>query len=442
MHRADDARLARRLAAALDGRAEPTGELAALVSVLEAAAAQARIDVGGDETERALAAARPAPAARRAHRRVPVLVLAIGLAVAAAALVLAWPFGGAATRDVQAQALAALGGRGSVLEVTERIVQGRAGGSAVSTRTGWIDPSRGLAGWTQRTAAGRVVDETLVRRGAITRYDPATRSAVLAVSCRGLATGCAPAVDPVAVYRQALLRVAATSARTVSFRGRSAYRFSLPVTRLADATRIVQVVTLDAHTLLPERIEWLTSAASGGGHAIAVIDVTAVTVLRRDLAPADAFTLPLPRGTAITQVAPSGQPVRLVSVSRITAAQARVLRPTLLWLGDRDGRFPLTSISRYRYTGGDAVLMRYGPLRVWNYGPVIPPALLGDLAVPVKQFPVGPRTARLYATTGGAFAVETDRPGGTVAIVAPVRRSGAALGALAHLRPITRGSPG
>jgi hypothetical protein len=82
------------------------------------------------------------------------------------------------------------------------------------------------------------------------------------------------------------------------------------------------------------------------------------------------------------------------------------------------------------------VLMRYGPLRVWNYGPVIPPALLGDLAVPVKQFPVGPRTARLYATTGGAFAVETDRPGGTVAILAPVRRSGAALSALARLRPM------
>jgi len=280
------------------------------------------------------------------------------------------------------------------------------------------------------------VDETLDRRGAITRYDPATRSAILTSSCRGLATGCATAVDPIAVYRQALLRVAAASARTVTFRGRSAYRFWLPVTRLADATRIAQVVTLDARTLLPERIEWRAVGASGRTRTIAVIDVGAVTVLGRDLAPADAFTLPLPRGTAITQLAPSGRPVRLVSVSRLTVAQARALRPALLWLGGRDRGFPLTAITLYRYDGGVAVLMRYGPLRVWNYGPVIPPPLVGDLTVPVKQFPLGARTARLYATTGGVFAVETDRAGGTVAILAPARRSGAAVSAIARLRPM------
>jgi hypothetical protein len=323
-----------------------------------------------------------------------------------------------------------------VLEVTERVVPGPAGGFAASTRTGWIDPSRGLARWTQRTAVGRMVDETLDRRGAITRYDPATRSAVIAASCRGLATGCASAVDPIAVYRQALLRVGATSARTVTFHGRSAYRFSLPVTPLADATRIAQVVTIDARTLLPERIAWRATGASGQTRTMAVITVGAVTVLGRDLAPSDAFTLPLPRGTAVTQLAPSGRPVRLVSVSRITVAQARAVRPTLLWLGRRDRRFPLTAITRYRYNASVAVLLRYGPLQVWNYGPVIPPALLGDLTVPIKQFPLGARTARLYATTGGVFAVETDRAGGTVAILAPAGRGGAAFSALGRLRPM------
>jgi hypothetical protein len=435
MRRGDDALLARRLADALDGRSRPTGELAAIVSVLEAAAAEARLEIGADETERALTAARPVPAARRSRRRAPAVALGLGLAVAAAvALVVAWPFGGAATRDVQAQALAALGGPGSVLEVAERIVPGPAGGFAASTRTGWIDPSRGLSRWTQHTAAGTVVDETLVRRGRITRYDPATRSAVVARSCRGLATGCATAVDPIAVYREALLRVAATSARTVTFRGRSAYRFSLPVTRLADATRIAQVVTLDARTLLPERIEWRATGAGGRERTIAVITIGPVTVLARDLAPADAFTLAVPPGTAVTQVAASGRPMRLLSAEPVSIARAGALRPPPLWLGRRAGRLRLTAITLYRYTGGDALLLRYGPLRVWDYGPVVPPPLLGDLAVPVKQFPVGGRTARLYATTGGVFAVEVDRPGGTVAVLAPAQRSGAALRAIARLR--------
>ena len=430
MRRSDDATLARRLAEALDGRAQATGELEAIVRVLEAAAAEARFGVAADETERALAAARPRP--RRAGRRWPVAAAAAAAAVVAAVLVLAWPFGAASTRDVQAQALAALGGPGSVLEVGERITPGPGGGFAASTRTGWIDPARGRALWTQSTAAGTVVDQTLVERGRVTRYDPATRSAVLAASCTALATGCASAVDPIAVYRAALLRAAATSAHTVTFHGRSAYRFSLPVTRLADATRVAQVVTIDARTLLPERIVW----QAGGGRTIAVIDIRSATVMGRDLAPSDAFSLALPPRTAITQLAASGQPVRLLGASRISVARARALRPAPDWLGPRDGRFRLGRVTRYRYTGGDAVMLRYGSLRVWSYGAVVPPALLADLAVPVKQFPVGARTARLYATAAGMFAVEVDRPGGTVVVIAPARLSSAAINALPRLRPM------
>src|SRR6185437_4229639 len=97
-----------------------------------------------------------------------------------------------------------------VLEVVERIRPGPAGGFAASTRTGWIDPTRGRAVWTQTTGAGIVVDRTLVQRGRITRYDQATNSAVVARSCAALATGCASAVDPIAVYRRVLTRFAAT----------------------------------------------------------------------------------------------------------------------------------------------------------------------------------------------------------------------------------------
>ena len=61
MPRGDDRVLARSLADALDGRAQPTGELEALVRVLEAAAAEARFDVSQAETGSA-PWPRPAPA--------------------------------------------------------------------------------------------------------------------------------------------------------------------------------------------------------------------------------------------------------------------------------------------------------------------------------------------------------------------------------------------
>ncbi len=442
MRHGDDVTLARALAEALDGRAEPTGELQAIVRVLEAAAAEARFDVAPAETERALEPARPQP--RRVRRRWPIpAAIAAGAAITlAAALVLVSPFGSSRAVDVQAQALAALGGPGAVLEVTERVAPGPAGGFAASVRTGWIDPARGRSVWTQRTAAGTVVDQTLVKPGRITRYDPATASAVVARTCAALATGCAAAVDPVAVYRQALLRVSATSARPVTFAGRSAYRFSLPVLRLADAARIAQVVTVDARTLLPERIEWRVRGPHGPARTAAVIDIEHVAAVARDLAPQDAFTLPLAPGTTVTQLAAPGRPVRLVSTRRLTLAQARALRPQIDWLGPRLRGRRLDAITLYRYNDGAAVRLRYGRLLVWNYGPVVPPPLLSRLLVPVKQIPIGRRTARLYPTAGGAFAGEIDRRGGTAVVIAPSVATSAVFVALSRLRPLPTAGAG
>jgi hypothetical protein len=436
MRRSDDTVLARRLAEALDGRERPTGELEAIVRVLEAAAAGARFDLPADETEAALAAARPRPRLRHARRIWPVAAGAAVAAAVAAVLLLASPFSSPTTVDVQAQALAALGGPGSVLEVVERISPGPGGGFPASTRTGWIDAAHGRAAWTQRTAAGTVVDQTLVTRGRITRYDPATRSAVVARSCAALTTGCASAVDPVAIYRQALLRAPAASARSVTFAGRRAYRFSLPVQRLADAARVAQVVTLDARTLLPERIEWRVQRGSGPVRTAAVIDIRRVTVVARDLAPANAFVLPLAPGTAMTQLAAPGRPVRLVATRQLSLAEARALRPGIDWLGPRFAGHRVGAITLYRYNAGVAARMRYGALVLWSYGPVVPPSLLANLLVPVKQIPVGARTARLYSTATGAFAAEIDRPGGTAVVIAPPDVAAPVIGALARLRPI------
>ncbi|HEX5251420.1 MAG TPA: hypothetical protein VFW14_17290 [Gaiellales bacterium] len=435
MRRDDDRAMARMLADALDGGEPPTGELRAIVQVLEAAAAEARLDVPAQETEAALRAARPEP---RTRRRVwPAAAVAVAVVAAAAALLLAGPFGSGPAADVQAQALAALGGRGDVLEVVERITPGPAGGFAPSTRTGWIDPTRGRAAWVQRAADGVVVDRTVVERGRITRYDPAMHTAAVAPSCAALATGCATAVDPIAVYRRALTRLAATETEAVTFRGRPAYRFALPMQRLADAARVAQIVTVDAHTLLPERIEWRVRRPGGRPHAAAVIDITKALVTPRELAPQDAFGVVLPPGTAVTELRAPGRPLRLTGTRRLTLAQARAVRPAVDWLGPRFAGHRLGAIELLRYGAGTALRLRYGPLLVWNYGPVIPPPLLGTVGAPVKQFPIGSRTARLYQTAPGGIAIEVDRPGGTVAITSARSGQAPAFSAAGRLRPIT-----
>ena len=435
MRRDDDRALARMLADALDGGEPPTDELRAIVQVLEAAAAEARLEVPAEETEQALRAARPEPRARRLIR--PAAAVAVAVVSAAAALLLAGPFGSGPAADVQAQALAALGGRGDVLEVVERITPGPAGGFTPSTRTGWIDPTRGRAAWVQRAAGGVVVDRTVVEHGRVTRYDPATHTAVVAPSCAALATGCATAVDPIAVYRRALTRLAATETEAVTFRGRPAYRFALPIQRLADAARVAQVVTVDARTLLPERIEWRVRRRGRRPQAAAVIDITKALVTPRELAPQDAFGVVLPPGTAVTELRATGRPVAISGVRRLTLSQALGVRPAIDWLGPVFAHHRLGAIELVRFGNGTAVRLRYGPLVVWNYGAVIPPPLLGTAGIPVKQFPVGSRTARLYQTASGGIAIEVDRPGGTVAVTATGAAPVPSFDAVGRLRPIT-----
>ncbi|MEP6641536.1 MAG: hypothetical protein ABJB93_06465, partial [Gaiellales bacterium] len=340
--------------------------------------------------------------------------------------------------NVQARALDALGGRGAVLEVSERIVPGPGGGFSPSTRTGWIDAARGEARWTQRTVAGTVVDETLVERSRITRYDPVTGTAVIAGSCAALATGCASAVDPLTVYRQALERVSATAATPVTFARRTAYRFSLPVQELADGVRIAQVVTVDARTLLPERIEWRERRPGDHLHTAAVIDIRDAGAVARDQVSPDEFLLTLPPKTVVTQLAAPGRPVRLLGTRRLRLSEARAFSPPLYWLGPRAAGHPLGAITLYRYNAGVAVRLRYGPLQVWDYGPVVPPPLLGNRLVPVKQIVIGAHSARVYSTVGGQLALESDRPGGTAALIGPAFTKLFFFDAIGGLRPLPR----
>ena len=246
MPRADDREAARRLAGVLDGTEPGDADLATVARVLRDAAAAARFDVlrrGGRAGPRARAGRRRRRLrAPRSRLRVAGVMLAVAAALAVA-IVLALPFTSApVTVDVQARALAALSHRGKVLSVAEVVRPGPGQSFPPSLRTGWIDIEGGRQRWTQ-SVGGTVVAETLVDHGRVTRYDPASGTAVVATSCAALASGCAEGVDPVAFYRRALVASGPlrSSARDVD--GSRVFRVVLPVQTLADRVRIVQVAT-------------------------------------------------------------------------------------------------------------------------------------------------------------------------------------------------------
>lgn len=434
MSRADEREAARLLAAVLDGAEPADADLAATARVLRDAAAAARFDLSEADVEHALERARPVPAVPPSRRRLGVAGAVLAAAVVlAAAILLVLPFtSGPVDVDVQARALAALGGRGEVLGVSEVVRPGPGAGFPVSVRTGWVDPANGRQRWTQ-TVGGTVVTETLVDHGRVTRYDPASGTAVVATSCAALASGCAESVDPIAFYRHALTAAGPLRTHARTEHGRRVYRVSLPVEPLADSTRIVQVATVDATTFLPLRIEWRQIEADGRARAFATIAVRSVLPIDAGDVSPGTLDLELPPGTPITQLTAPGQPVRLLGVRTVTLAEARALEPRPWWLGPRFRGSRASDIAVLRYTGGTAVRIRYGRITVWTYSRVVPPPLLGA-RVPEKTIPLDGGVARFYAAHGGGLIGERTIPGGTVAVSSPGNDT--AFTALTVVRPL------
>ena len=436
MPRVDDRDAARRLAAVLDGAEPGDADLATVARVLRDAAAAARLDVADVEIELALDRARPrAPQGRAPRSRLRVAGVALAAAVVLAALiVLALPFTSApVTVDVQARALAALGNRGTVLSVVELVRPGPGQSFPASLRTGWIDTEGRRQRWTQ-SVGGTVVAETLVDHGRVTRYDPASGTAVVATSCAALASGCAEGVDPVAFYRRALTASGPLSTSARDTDGRPVFRVALPVQTLADSVRIVQVATIDAATYLPRRIEWRQVLAGGRERTFAEIVVRDIARANVSTEPPSVFDLQLPPGTAVTQVTAPGVPVRRLAERRLTVAEARALDPSPWWFGRAYRGRRLSEIALVRYTGGTAVRIRYGPTTIWTYGRVIPPPLLGA-QVPLKTIPLDGATGRFYETRSGILVGERSIPSGTVAVESPGNDS--TYTALGEARPMS-----
>jgi hypothetical protein len=434
MSRREEQALAARLARALDGQEQADGDVATLVTVLERATATARFGLAEDVVERELARVRPRlerekqPALRRPSSR---LALAFGAVAAAAIAVVVFTFVRLPGTDVEAKALSALGGPGTFLEIRERIEPATPGLFPSSTRTVWLDSSRGRAHWVQ-LSGGRRVEEVMVEGGRMRRYLPGQRLLLVGSSCRAFASGCAELVDPVAFYRRAL----AGSGTVEAKRDGDVYRLTLPLQNLPDAVRIEQEVTIDARTFLPKLIVWRQQEPGGEMRPVSRIVIESIERVPRSQI-FDLLDLRIPLGVKIDQRTASGKPLRKLGQEKLSLARARTLDPPLLWLGREFHFRPLSSIERIDWNGGSAYRIRYGSITLWNFSSVVPPAVLAArVSAPAKTIPIRGNVAHFYFAPGGRVAGEVDLRGRSVAIVAPEYTKVDVLMALERLRPL------
>jgi hypothetical protein len=427
--------VARHLARALDG--EPTGieEADALAILLRDAAAGARFEVTGEETERALR--RIARGAGAGPTRRPLRWRLPAAAVIAAATIgfFALPGSHAPGVDVGGQALAAINNPGPVQVTVMRVSQPDGGDQVV--RTDWVDLATGRIR-VQVEVNGRVVSEMLREPdGRVVSYQEGASRALLAPSCRSIAGGCSELVDPIDFYRTALSNAGAGTVQKVAMNGRSEYRFVLPVQRGGPGvTAVAQVVTVDSSTFLPRRIVWQEHPAGGGAvHTVAVLDIVSIT----DVSQTDqvgAFSLGIPAGTRLMQLDGTGAELGPPTERSITLAQARQRFPHAHWLGKRFNGNPLTSVRELRWPSGSALRLRYGPLTLWSFDRVIPPDLLEGRVVPIKLLSQSGVTERFYRTASGRLAAERDLRSGSLAAVAPSFGKIDLFEALARARPL------
>jgi hypothetical protein len=348
---------------------EEARELAAL---LVAAAEPARGPVSDDEIERALRAARRPR--RRARRSVlPTLGLATAVAVAA---VVAW-VARTPGSDVPARAARALS---ATFFVVEEVRSGQFAGTDV---TGYVDGRNGRAHVRVSRTGGGLAAETILRPdGSVERWLAASNTTTVAPSCDVLPGGCAEALDPLDLYVH-------TIGRAHVRRLAGAYELTIR------SGRVEQVVTIDARTYLPRRIEWRQNGRR--------ISVTRFAALERQRGPvgADAWTLSEHPGAHVVQLTSAGERVRVLSIQRSRLPRgARWLGPS--YEGHR------ARVASVQLTGGSAVRVAYGPLVVWNYRTIVPPAVLALRGTPAKVFPIpGGIVHASFAADGGVVADAT-----------------------------------
>lgn len=378
-------------------------ELAALLLV---ATEQARFDVDDVEIERALARARPRPAPRT--RRMPLLAATAVAVVAGVAFFLLRAPGD----DVQARALAAVQ---PTFFVVEEIRSAQPGLFPTSEVSGFVDGARGRAHLRLSSGTG-LAAETIVREdGSVARWQAAGNTISIAASCDRLPGGCSEALDPLTLYARAL-----ADDGVVSQRRGDTYRLTI------HGARLDEIVVVDAATYLPRRIDWLRRGR--------LVSSTRFFALERQHEPpgADAWRLGEHPRARVVQYGSAGEPVRVLAVRPGRLARGE------RWLGAVYGGVR-GRVREVDLTDGRATRIDYGPLTVWNFGAVVPPAVLQGRNAPAKVFAIRGGVAHVYYGADSTVVAEASLGGRNAAVISTEGEKADAVRALQRLR--LRGSP-
>lgn len=401
----DERALAAELDRALAG--EPAGgEARRLAALLATAAQPARFEVADEELERALSALRP----RERRRRSLLPVALAAAAVAVAALVWQWP---GSSADVQARAARAVD---ATFFVVEEVRPARPGSFPPTTVSGYVDGVTGRVHARISGGGGLLAETVVAPNGGVERWVAASNTTTIAPSCHELAAACEDLLDPFALYVRAL-----DDSHVSASRVGATYRLTL------SRGRLEQTVVVDATTYLPRRIEWRQDRR--------LFSTTRLTVLERQHAQvsADAWTLSPHPGARVRQLTADGRPVRVLATRR-----ARVRRGDF-WLGPRyEGH--AARVDAVELTAGTATRIAYGPLVVWNYTDVIPPAVVQNRVLPAKVFGIpGGGVVHAYFGQSARVVVEASFGDRNAALISTRSDKGDAVRAVQQLK--RRGSP-
>ena len=375
--------LAQELDRALAG--EDVGiEARELAALLVAVAEPARFDVPDAELERALAAALPV---RRTRRR-PLRALA--LAAAVAGVVAATWLARTPGVDVQAHAARALD---ATFFVVEEVRPAQSGLFPVTDVSGFIDGRTSRAHMRLSTTSG-LAAETLVRAdGRVERWVAGTETISVAPSCGALPGGCEEALDPLSLYLRTVEGGAATTERVGT-------DYVLTI----HGTHVEERVTVDGRTYLPRRIEWRQD-----GRLVSTARFLALERQTVPLSP-DTWSLDQHPGARIVQIDRSGRPVRVLAI------RPGRIHPGVRWLGPSYGGHR-ARVSEVSLTGGRATRIDYGPLVVWDYGAVVPPAVLQARNAPAKVFAIPGGIVHAYFGVGDTVVADASFGSTNTAVV-------------------------
>ena len=381
-------------------------EMRDLATLLLAAVEPARFEIAEAELDQAL---RRIIEPRPRRRRWRVFAVAATALVAGTAIWLTR----APVVDVQARAMRAVD---ATFFIVEEVRAARPGAFPTTDISGYVDGRRGRAHIRVATGSGLVAETLVNADGTVERWLRATDTLTVSPSCRELSAACTDLLDPFGLYVRAL-----EEGDVVSTTAGDTYRLAIA------QGRIEETIIVDRQSFLPRRIEWRQDGR--------LYSTTRFLALERQQSPvsADAWTMSEHPTARVVQLTREGSSVRVLAI------RPGDMTPNVRWLGATyQGRS--AKVAEVDLTGGHATRISYGPLVVWNYGGVIPPAVIQSRTLPAKLFGIrGGGIVHAYFGRNGSVVADASFGDRNVAIVSVGGDKIAAVRAVQRLK--RRGSP-